>query len=317
MSKVKKYIKSFLYNNINTHQKINSRIQKLRLKFRTTKYLSYDSTEFKKQLRLIGIVPGDSVFVMHSQDRIYLNSGKIIPPNLILQDLLDYLGDDGNIMVLGFSLNRSTILSKDRIFDTKKTPTDCGIFAEILRRKRNSVRSLHPIFSAIAYGGKAEYFCSTHHQSPYPFDELSPYYKITNDRGKYLGLGVGFEAFTPCHMVDDHYKSRFKHEIYHKEPESFSVINGTGQKSEYSFLIRNTQTYPIDYDPYNYFDSLNIHYSQTITRSGIKIFSFKMKDFLNAAIKLYDLEKKTVWDTGNLFFTVSYKFKQLVRHLLR
>ncbi|UJB67913.1 hypothetical protein HRE53_14800 [Acaryochloris sp. 'Moss Beach'] len=40
------------------------------------------------------------------------------------------------------------------------------------------MRSLNPIFSTISYGQKAQLFSGNHHQSPYPFGPLSPYYQI-------------------------------------------------------------------------------------------------------------------------------------------
>jgi aminoglycoside N3'-acetyltransferase len=311
---IKSLIKTIKSITLTTVSRIQTNVQKRLIPYRSRNFINYDSAEFKQQLKLIGIYPGDSIFIMHSQDKIYLRSGKIISPQQILSDLIDYLGSDGTVMVLGFSLNGSKILAKESLFDVNKTATDCGILAETLRRKKGSVRSIQPFFSAIAYGKEANNLCADHHKSPYPFDKCSPYYRLTQNGGKYLGIGVGFEAFTPCHMVDDYYKEKFKHLVYYDTPEKFIAIDRTGAKCEYEFFTRNPKTYPGSgvYDPHNYFRLLDIPYCQTITQSGVKLFTFQMSDFLDAAVRLYDSNGKTVWDTGSILFTIHREFRQRI-----
>lgn len=300
----------------------NQSIPKLRIKLLRPllmkRYTDYCSEDFIASLEKVGICSGDSVFLMCSQDKIYLKTGKILPTQLLLKDLIHYLGQDGTLMTLCFPLDRENILKKNKIFNAKKTPTECGIFAEILRRKRGSIRSLNPIFSVISYGKKAQEFSNDHHQSPYPFGSMSPYYKLMTDGGKYLGIGVGFEAFTPCHMIEDYFKDKFKHKIYYDFPQEFRVICPDEIEKSIITYTRNPSTFPRGgYDPLYYFNLLNIKSHQTLTQSGIKLFTFTIKDFFDAAISIYDTRQITVWDTGSLKFLVSKKIKNLVRPLLK
>jgi len=280
-------------------------IAKLRLSllrpFLIRQYSDYCSEDFVMSLEKIGIYPGDSLFVMYSQDKIYLKTGKIIPIQALIKDLIQYLGEDGTLMALCFPIDRNKISQRTKLFNTKKTATESGMLSEILRRKKGSVRSLNPFFSAVSYGKKAQAFSGDHHQSPYPFGPMSPYYKIMVDGGKYLGIGVGFEGFTPCHMIEDHFKDSFKHTIYYHQPEQFTVILPNGGEKLVSTYMRNPSTFPKGgYDPIYYFNLLNIPSSQSTTQSGIKLFSLI-----------------TVWDTGSLKFLISKKIKNLLRPLLR
>ncbi|MEA5598797.1 AAC(3) family N-acetyltransferase [Rivularia sp. UHCC 0363] len=312
--KLKDFLKSSYCKVIDQKSKL---YKKYILPIKSKQYQEYNSEAFKEGIKNLNIHPGDSVFIMLSLDKNYLKTGKKIPVNTILKDILDYLGSDSTIMVLGFSINRKKIISKENIFHVSKTPTECGILAEILRRKKESVRSIHPIFSAITYGKKAAEYCASHHESPYPFDEKSPYYKIMKDGGKYLGIGVGFEAFTPCHMIDDYYNKDFKHQMYFDKPERFSIINKLGEINEYNYFIRNPATHPGDYDPHYYFQLLNIEYKNIILSSGIKLFSFKILDFFNAAVNLYDQKMITIWDTGSFTFFISRSLKFLMLTLIK
>lgn len=297
-------------------------IAKFRLKlfrpFLAQKYIDYDSEDFVEGLERIGILPGDPLFLMCSQDQIYLKTGKLVPVQSMLKDLMAYLGEESTVMALCFPVGRDQISAKKKIFNAKKTATESGMLAEILRRKKGSVRSLNPIFSAVSYGRKAHLFSDSHHLSPYPFGPLSPYYQMMSAGGKYLGIGVGFEAFTPCHMIEDHFKKRFKHTIYYEEPEEFTVQSSDGCEQQVSTFMRNPETFPKGgYDPIYYFNLLDISNSQTLTRSGVKLFTFKIQDFFDAAVHIYESKRVTVWDTGSLIFNLSKATKQLLRKALK
>ena len=287
------------------------------ISLRIKKKNAYDSEEFKQGIKAIGITSGDSIFVMCSVDKIYYKTGKRIPVHIMLNDIIEYLGPSGTLMVLSFSENREAILRHKIRFDIRKTPTESGIFSELLRRKQAAVRSLQPIWSATAYGKKAEGYCNSHHMSPYPYDENSPYYKIMQDGGKYLGIGVGFEAFTPCHMIDDTYKNTFRHRMYFEQPCTFEVVDETGSLKKMQFYVRNPATCPHEYDPRYYFKLLNIPTRHIQLSFGMQLFSFIISDFYSAAIDLYDKKRITIWATGRMLFQ-SYSFlKSFLRLLLK
>lgn len=258
-------------------------------------HVPYDSTEFKIGLQKVGIQPGDALFVMCSADKIYQKTGHHLPVHLVLRDLLEFVGKEGTIMVLGYADKRVDILSKKRIFNVRKTPTQNGILSELLRRKSATIRSLHPVYSALAYGRKAKDYCSYHHLSPYAFDEHSPYYRITQDGGKYLGIGLGVEAFSPGHMLDDYYKQSFKHPVY-AELQEYKVV---GYQNEdlivKNFVRRNIRGFEA---PRYHFKLLKVASSQHISENGILLFSMNMDDYLQASIDLYDRKTITIWSIG-------------------
>jgi aminoglycoside N3'-acetyltransferase len=280
-------------------------------------YCDYETADFISGLKQVGILPGDSIFVMYSQDKIYLKTGKLVPVKSVLNDLIDYLGEDGTLMALCFPLERSEIAAKKKKFNVQKSATECGLFSETLRRRRGSVRSLSPIFSSISYGKKSSIFSIYHHLSPYPFGVMSPYYKLMEDGGKYLGIGVGFEAFTPCHMIEDHFKYEFKHKIYCDAPEEYSVILPDGNLTSVVSYDRDPITFPRDgYDPLYYFRLLNVSSRGVVINSGITLFTFRIQDFFNAAVKIYEEKEITVWDTGSLRFWVRRRIRRIGRHLM-
>jgi aminoglycoside N3'-acetyltransferase len=259
--------------------------------------VDYNSINFKKDLLKIGVKSGDSVFVMCSANKVFKKTGYRLPVHFVLKDLIEVIGETGTVMALGFSEKRKTIIKRESIFDIKKTPTDCGIFSELLRRKKGAIRSIHPIFSAIAYGEKAKEYCLEHHKSPYPFGKYSPYYKITHDGGKYLGIGVGVEAYTPAHMIEDYFEQSFKHKMYE---DNTLILDCIANNRE----TRTVETYTrremgkVFFAPNRYLKLLGINYSKLFSKCGIKLFSMNMNEYFFSGVRQHNIRNITIYSTG-------------------
>ena len=94
--------------------------EKLILPMRKRKYVAYSSNDFKKRLQEIGILSGDSIFVMCSPDKVYRATGHKLPVHLVINELLEVIGEEGTIMALGYSQNRDQIFDGNQIFNVKK-----------------------------------------------------------------------------------------------------------------------------------------------------------------------------------------------------
>jgi len=278
-------LKNFLFSLLNIYKLLRLKFSITLFPKKRTMYLEYCSEEFKQTLKAMSIHPGDSLFVMCSPDQILDKTGRSLPVHLLLNDLLEYIGETGTLMVLGFSKFREEIISGERVFDLRKTPTNCGILSELTRRKSGSVRSLQPIFSALAYGKKAADYCGTHAISPYPFDEHSPFSKITQDNGKYLGVGVGIEAYTPMYTLFDCHIGE-KVSLYSKSPLRFNALDERGEEMQLESFVREG-FYGVP-DMNYHLNRLPIAFSNVEMKSGIDMFSINMLEWFDAARTLYD-----------------------------
>jgi aminoglycoside N3'-acetyltransferase len=280
-------------------------------------YTPYNTIEFKKYLKNIDIKKGDSVFIMCSANNVYRKTGYKLPVLTLLNDLLEVIGEKGTIMALCFSNDREKILTGEKKFNIKRTHTESGILSELIRRKPGSERSMHPIFSAVAYGYKAKEYCSEHYKTHYAFDQYSPYYKITQDSGKYLGVGVGVEAYTPAHMIDDHLKDSHDYPVkYESLIRDFCVIDATEKKSVHKYYYRSNIVKGI-FAPYRFFRLLKINYKNTILKSGVQVFSMSMSDYFYAGINIYN-DKKISYNITGLptYIENIYKFYRSIKSVL-
>ena len=121
-------------------------------------------------------------------------------------------------------------LKQGNVFDVRRTPSYTGILTEFARRQRDAVRSLHPTKSVCAIGPAAQELTATHHLSPYPYDEGSPYYKLIEGGGKIIGLGATTNYISFGYCVDDAFKEDFPVRVYHAQLFAAPCINYEGER---------------------------------------------------------------------------------------
>ncbi|MBD3635872.1 MAG: AAC(3) family N-acetyltransferase [Crocinitomicaceae bacterium] len=183
--------------------------------------------ELVRNLRDIGIVEGDIVLVHSSLSRIgFLEEG----PKTLVDALRETVGSDGHILM---PTSPNNVYQLDYIqntpsFDVLNTPSQTGKITEYFRQLPEAVRSLHPTEPVSALGPKAKYFVKDHFGQLTPYNENSPFYKVSKEGGKILYIGVTLSmAGTNLHTLED--AVDFKFPIYYPEIFDFKVIDEQGQ----------------------------------------------------------------------------------------
>lgn len=169
----------------------------------------------------LGLKSGDTVYVHSSVDQLNLGFAfyRILP---LIQNVI---GSQGTVLFPTYP-NRSPVssyeyLKQGRVYDVRRTPSYTGLLTEFARRQRNAVRSLHPTKSVCAIGPLAEILTASHHESPYPYDTCSPYYKLVEHEAKIIGIGVHSTYLSFVYCVDDALKERNPVQTYF--PEMFAA----------------------------------------------------------------------------------------------
>ncbi len=171
---------------------------------------------------------GDTVFVHSSIDRLNLD----FPFYRILSLLRKTIGPQGTILFPTYPNHRISsyeYLREGHVFDVRRTPSYIGLLTEFARRQREARRSLHPTKSVCALGPLAEELTATHHQSPYPYDVCSPYYKLVEHNAKIIGLGVWTFNLSFVYCTDDALKEAGPVRTYHTETFAAQCVNYEGE----------------------------------------------------------------------------------------
>jgi aminoglycoside 3-N-acetyltransferase len=168
---------------------------------------SFSRDEFRSILTdVLHLEAGDVVFVHSSVDRIGLQ----FPFFGILALLREVVGERGTILFPTYPRlpAHEALLSGD-VFDVRRSPSFTGILTEFARRQPGAIRSLNPTKSVAAIGPLAAELTGAHHDSAYPYDASSPYYRIMNGRSRVIGLGVSTDSMSFVHCVEDELKDEF------------------------------------------------------------------------------------------------------------
>lgn len=270
---------------------------KLRSLYRNSKKLFHkplDETDFIQLLteRLL-IKEGNVVFVHSSIDKLNIS----FTPHKLLEVLLKVVGPEGTLIFPAwhFKYRAEEYLSKNLVFDVRRSPSALGMLSELARRHKSAIRSLHPTTSVVAIGPDAEYLLSEHHKSVYPCGELSPFYRMLKLDAKIIGLGVSTEFLSFVHCPEDVLKSEFPFPVRNPDIHEAKVKDYEG-----NIIIVETLT------AHNAISKRDIpgFFKSQIPETIAKDFKFKGDDFftVNASglfdkIKELALQRKTIYKT--------------------
>lgn len=227
---------SFLLN-WNRKRKKNNRNAELASKHSAGK--SITTEDLIKNLQDIGIKAGDSVLVHSSLSRI----GHLIDgPKTFVDALIETVGEEGTVLMPTspnnvFQLN---YIRNTPFFDVLNSPSKTGAITEYFRKLPNAKRSLHPTEPVSAVGKLAEYYTKDHFNQPTPYNKNSPFYRVSEQKGKILYVGVTLSmAGTNLHTLED--AVDFKFPVYYKDEFEIDVIDEKGEKHKVKTKVHNPE----------------------------------------------------------------------------
>ena len=158
----------------------------------------YRLKDINLSLKKIGLRKGMDVFI-HSNLAFFGKPNFRIKNNSLektfLEQILAIIGKKGNLIVPTFTYS----FCKNKIYDPNKFKTDMGIFPEYILTRKNSLRSLDPIFSVCVIGDKKNYYTDVDHNNC--FGPNSFWAKFLKNSGNILGLNFG-SACTIFHYFE-------------------------------------------------------------------------------------------------------------------
>jgi aminoglycoside 3-N-acetyltransferase len=129
----------------------------------------------------------------------------------VVAALRDMAGPEGAVIIPSF---RDAIRSDHyalrecqekcpQVLCPSREPGHTGIIGETLREQPDALRSCHPTHSWVGIGGGANFLLEGHRHSLTPCGKESPFFRLMQKNGAILLLGVGVNAITNVHAVED------------------------------------------------------------------------------------------------------------------
>lgn len=190
-------------------------------------------------LQKIGIKKGDILLVHSSLSKIgFLNEG----PKTFVDALKLAVGQEGTILMPTSPNNQyqlDYIQSLDA-FDVLKSPSKTGAITEYFRKLPDTFRSGHPTEPVSAWGNNAKEFVKDHFGQLTPYNENSPFYKVSQSNGKILYVGVTLDmAGTNLHTLED--AVDFKFPVYYPEVFEVKIIDENGKSHQMKTKVHDPE----------------------------------------------------------------------------
>ncbi|MDG1842658.1 MAG: AAC(3) family N-acetyltransferase [Crocinitomicaceae bacterium] len=189
-------------------------------------------------LKTCGIQPGDDLLVHSSLSSIgYVQNGA----ETVINALLKVVGEKGNLLMPSSpnAFLQLNYIQNLKVFDVLHTPSALGSITEIFRTKKGVLRSEHPTEPVCCYGPNSMDYTGTHFGELTPYTKKSPFYKLVQNKGKILYLGVTLDnAGTSLHLLEDAV-SDFKFPIYYDVLFNVDVLRSSGEKQSMKTYVHN------------------------------------------------------------------------------
>ena len=199
--------------------------------------------DFKEIFKKLNISEGDNIIINSDIKKILINykkNKKNFDPNLILDIILNRIGNEGTLLLPTFNWD----FCKGKEFNYLKTPSNSGSLTKIALSRNDFKRTKNPIYS-FAVSGKNQSFLAklSHHDS---FDLASPFGFLINNKGKNLFIDVDYkESLTFVHVAEQfvginyRYLKNFKGN-YIDEKNNKNLVN-------YKMYVRNEDFHGVTY----------------------------------------------------------------------
>ena len=197
-------------------------IGKKKIVKRKRKRKSISIEEISAVLTELGLNKGDVVLV-HSG---ISNLGKVNKGAIGVFELLkDRVGKDGCVLFPAFSFKgpMEGYLEGNPAISLDDDITTMGALSKKALSDSDCVRSVHPTHSVACIGDKCEKIISNHFDSVTSFDENSPFYKLIEEKGKILLIGVDLNSVTNFHVPESQMKDKYPLDVNLDEKYCISV----------------------------------------------------------------------------------------------
>ncbi len=177
------------------------------------------------------------------------------------------------------------LCNKDFVFDIKETPSkDMGSFSEFIRKKKKTVRSLHPLWSVSANGENSKLLNNV---SKHSYGIGSPWSLMLDLDTVQINIGKHpSKAVTLIHHIETIFgvPYRYNKQFLKKIKVNNKIIISDFYMSVFFKKINAEKKIKLNE---HYFNKLkkNKKLNHTINEYGLEVWSFKMRDFYSIAIQ--------------------------------
>lgn len=195
----------------------------------------YSPDDVVEAMKRAGMHRGSTILIHSSWGEFYNCTGT---PKDLITAILNALGPEGTLC-----MPCMPALKSNDVFDVVNTPTSAGYLAECFRKYPGVKRSVHVQHSVCAIGANADYLLAEHQLGDTPWDEYSPYFRLSKVNGLIFGFGLGTHwVGTITHCIESILRGKVDYytDMWDTEKTRFDYIDYDGQQKSYFNYDRPT-----------------------------------------------------------------------------
>ena len=186
--------------------------------------------ELEAYLRDLGVERGRDLILHSSMRKIGMVEGGA---DTLIAAVQAVIGPDATLLMPTYPLTKGAVehMQDPTPFDVRTDKSTMGRITNTLMAMPGALRSAHPTHSVTALGPDAEAYTARHHETPTPCGPGSPFWRLSEQGGQILCIGIGIGKVTSHHVIEDKVPD-FPIEVYFPERLTKRVIFADGHEEE-------------------------------------------------------------------------------------
>jgi aminoglycoside 3-N-acetyltransferase len=240
--------------------------------------------KLKKIPEKLGLNKGDTLLVSSDLKGLLfqcLEHGDAADPNVFLESLMDAVGSEGTLLLPTFNWD----FCKGITFDYRRTPCRTGSLGKAALKRKDFVRTKHPIYSFAVWGKNAGRLYEMENKDSFGKD--SPFAYLKEAGAKNLFIDVSYQdSFTFAHYAEE-WEGNVPYRYVKDFTAGYIDEQGREEVRTYSMFVRDLDK--------NVHVTINPMEKQFAEAGAVRVYEINGVDFrLLDLDKAYGLMKKDI-----------------------
>lgn len=168
-----------------------------------------DYISYKLIPSILGIEKGDIILLSSDITDLFLQCqehGEVFDVNILLDHFQEAIGEDGTLLIPTYNWG----FCQGKTFDYQKTPSKTGAIGNAALRRKDFIRTKHPIYSFAVWGKDAVKLADMDNIESFGPDSPFAYLEQVNAKNAFIGASLR-NSFTYIHYIEQKLGAKYRY----------------------------------------------------------------------------------------------------------
>lgn len=194
-----------------------------------------DYISYKMIPSVLGIEKGDAILFTSDITDLFLqcqNNGEVFDANIFIEQFQNAIGKEGTLLIPTYNWG----FCQGKIYDYKKTPSKTGAIGNAALRRKDFIRTKHPIYSFAVWGKDADKLVAMENIESFGPDSPFAYLEEVNAKNVFIGASLR-NSFTYIHYIEQKLGAEYRYSKMFKS--HYIDQDKVDTVREYAMYVRN------------------------------------------------------------------------------